>query len=371
METIPRVRLADFEKGDYVSKRQPCLVSDGLGSCEGMRRWTPEYLAATCGDVPVSVAVSVDRAGWHPAVPQRQGKYTLPQVPLRDAVRWITSAELTDREFYVPHEPIQRFPRLCQDVTFPTPLEESRVNIWFGSANTLSGLHHDRSPNWYAQVFGEKRFILFSPDQVNSLYPQSGILGHASAVDPVQPDLKAFPRFAEAKPIEVTVKAGEVLFLPSFWWHHVTSLSVSISVNQWWRGDLSEFCNRTGARLMRLEYQHDSLAGELRRLNLQLEDLVVFAEKAASMDHGMAAVALCVVLDNFDRWPIHGDSIGPVEADVRHRIERLRKALLDDKVYEISAQTVAALARRVRHERVLAVFGRTCRSTPMHVQSAV
>jgi hypothetical protein len=359
MDTIPTIRMADFASGDFVARRRPCLISDGLAAHEGLRRWTPEYLAEMCGDVRVNVAVSVGRAGWHPAVPQRQGKYTLPQVPLRDAVRWITSSEHPERELYVPHEPIQKFPPLCGDITFEKPLSESKVNIWFGTANTVSGLHHDRAPNWYAQVYGEKQFILFSPDQVKLLYPRSSAMQtHTSAVDPVHPDLVAHPRFAEARPVAVTVRTGEVLFLPSFWWHHVTSLSVSISVNQWWRADLSEHYNPTGARLMTVQYVHDSWATELKARNLQLEDLLDIAEQAAPMDQAMAALPLCVLLDNFDRWPDHEGETMAVEADIRQGIERLRQAVLDDEVYEISRDTIAALARRVREESVLGEFAR-------------
>ena len=371
METIPSVTLAEFETGDYVSRRQPCLISDGLAPCEGMRRWTPEYLAATCGDVRVKVSVSVDRGGRTPAAPRRQEGYSLPQVPLREAVRWITNAELADRQFYVPNEPIQRFRPLCQDIRFPKPTLESKTRIWFGTADTVSGLHHDYLTNWYAQVFGEKQFILFSPDQVNSLYPKSGSLAHWSAVDPVHPDLDAFPRFAAARPVTVTVTAGEVLFLPSFWWHHVTSLSVSISVNQWWRDDLSEYCNKTGARLMTANYKSDKLAGELHSRNLQLEDLLVFAETAAAMDQTMAALALCVVLDACDRWPDRAQVTAPVEADVRQGVERLRQAVLDETVYEIAPETIVALARRIRHASVLAAFAHACRQASLPSQAAV
>ncbi len=356
MQTIATVRLADFEPGGFVARREPCLIEDGLAACEQAHRWTPEYLAERCGDVRVSMAVSVDRAGWHPTVPQRAGKYTLPQVPLREAVRWITDPALADREFYVPHEPIQRFPALVQDITLARPLSESRVNLWFGSANTLSGLHHDRSPNWYTQVYGEKQFILFSPDQVPFLYPQGD--RHTSAVDPVHPDLEAHPRFADARPLVVRVKAGQVLFMPSYWWHHVTSLSVSISVNQWWRADLSEQCNRTGARLMKLQYVHDSWAGEMKNRNMQLDDLFDYAERAAPMDQAIAAMALCVVLDNFDRWPDSGHRRPPLDPEIRQRLERLRQAVLDDDVYEIDGETIAALARRASQESALGAFAR-------------
>jgi hypothetical protein len=364
METIPKIAMADFAAGEYVSRRQPCVIADGLASCERLRRWTPEYLAAACGDTLVSVAVSFERASRDVASPaERKRRYRLANVELRDAVRWMTSAELADREFYVPQEPIDKFPALGKDVTFGKPLSEARVNLWVGTANTVSELHHDLTPNMFAQVLGEKRFILFSPDHVHSMYPKSGEDFHISGVDPVRPDLQAYPRFAEATPFVVTLKAGEILFLPSFWWHHVTSLSMSISVNQWWRSDLREYCNPTGARLMAKEYVRTGWAALLRTRKMRLDDVLVFAEDAAATDQAMAALALNVVLEHYDRWPDHNHATAPVEVDVRADVERLRQAVLDDRVYDISRATVAALARRVRHESVLGAFARGCRPT--------
>jgi hypothetical protein len=270
----------------------------------------------------------------------------------------MTSAELADREFYVPQEPIEKFPRLSTDVTFGKPLQESRVRLWIGTANTVTPLHHDLTPNMFAQVVGEKRFILYSPDHVTSLYPRTGEEFHVSAVDPIRPDLRAYPRFAEARPIVVTVRAGEILFLPSFWWHHVTSLSMSISVNQWWRPDLHEYCNRTGARLMVREYTQDGWAAVLKTRKILLDDLLVFAEHAAAADQTMAVLALSVLLDHYERWPDHTQATAPVERDVREDIERLKQAVLEEDAYGISRDTVAALARRVRDESVLGAFAR-------------
>ncbi len=353
---IPTVRLADFEKEGYVSRREPCLIPDGLAACEALCRWTPEHLAATCGDVRVSVAVSFDGSGWRPSSTQRKRAFSLASVPLRDAVRWITRADHTGRAFYVPQEPIEKFQPICEDVTFGKA--RSRVVVWLGTANTVSILHHDMSPNLFAQVYGEKRFILYSPDQVKSLYPQTGKQAHVSAVDPLRPDLTSYPHFAEATPMTVTVVPGQILFLPAFWWHHVTSLSVSISVSQWWRTDLEDYCNRTGARLMAEEYLLDGWAGMMRQRDMQLDDLLVFAERAAALDQTMAGLALCVVLDRYDRWPDHDESTTPVEADVRQGVERLRQAVLDDEAYTIDGETIARLARRIREESVLGAFAR-------------
>lgn len=40
-------------------------------------------------------------------------------------------------------------------------------------------------------------------------------------VDPLAPDLSHYPDYAKATPITVTVQEGEMLYLPSLWFHHV------------------------------------------------------------------------------------------------------------------------------------------------------
>jgi hypothetical protein len=40
-------------------------------------------------------------------------------------------------------------------------------------------------------------------------------------VDPLQPDFQSYPMYSKAKAVTVTVKAGEMLYLPSLWFHHV------------------------------------------------------------------------------------------------------------------------------------------------------
>jgi len=40
-------------------------------------------------------------------------------------------------------------------------------------------------------------------------------------VDPLKPDTGRYPQFANARPLEVTVGPGDMLYLPSLWFHHV------------------------------------------------------------------------------------------------------------------------------------------------------
>lgn len=40
-------------------------------------------------------------------------------------------------------------------------------------------------------------------------------------LDPLRPDLQRYPQYRGARPLRCSVKAGEILYLPSLWFHHV------------------------------------------------------------------------------------------------------------------------------------------------------
>jgi hypothetical protein len=110
-------------------------------------------------------------------------------------------------------------------------------NLWLGPAGTVTHLHRDGSDNLFIQLWGSKRFILFSPDQRPLLSAWSaGDSGlDVCDVDPEHPDHERFPQFRDARAITCDVAAGEMLFLPEGWFHHVRSLAPSLSINFWTR----------------------------------------------------------------------------------------------------------------------------------------
>jgi Cupin-like domain len=58
-----------------------------------------------------------------------------------------------------------------------------------------------------------------------------------SVVDSSDPDLEKFPRFSKALQDSQTAEvcAGDMLYLPTNWWHNVRSEGLNISVNLWWK----------------------------------------------------------------------------------------------------------------------------------------
>ncbi|GGC18241.1 cupin-like domain-containing protein [Pseudoduganella buxea] len=118
---------------------------------------------------------------------------------------------------------------------------DALASIWIGNRTRIAA-HYDLPDNLACVAAGRRRFTLFPPEQVANLYV--GPLdftpaGQAiSLVDFRQPDLARFPRFAEAQEHGqvAELEAGDALFIPSTWWHHVEALDrFNVLVNYWWR----------------------------------------------------------------------------------------------------------------------------------------
>ncbi|WP_181427837.1 cupin-like domain-containing protein [Pseudomonas mosselii] len=109
--------------------------------------------------------------------------------------------------------------------------------VWLGPAGTVTCLHCDYEDNLFAQVWGRKRFLLASPATLGNLYveavkPTLSI----SSFDPDQPDYEKYPLARAVDFIECIVQPGDLLYLPAGWFHHVTALDFSLSINRWMPG---------------------------------------------------------------------------------------------------------------------------------------
>ena len=112
--------------------------------------------------------------------------------------------------------------------------------IWIGNA-IITPAHFDQSSNLACVVSGQRRFTLFPPEQVGNLY--IGPLDFAPTPTPISlvdfhaPDEARFPRFKQALQVAqvADLEAGDMLYIPPLWWHHVESFDkLNVLVNYWW-----------------------------------------------------------------------------------------------------------------------------------------
>ena len=100
--------------------------------------------------------------------------------------------------------------------------------------------HFDGARNMVALMGGERRYILSHPDQCENLalFPKGHPSARHSAVDWSNPDLNKFPQFRYAEANEVVLQAGDVLYLPTTWFHFIVSLELNFQCNT--RSGMSE-----------------------------------------------------------------------------------------------------------------------------------
>lgn len=164
------------------------------------------------------------------------------------------------------------------------------ASIWLGNRTRVAA-HFDFPSNLACVVAGHRQFQLFPPDQIENLY--IGPLDFTPAGQPIslvdfkQPDLALHPKFQEAlSQVRIAdLSAGDALFIPSMWWHHVEATeSFNVLVNYWWRSSPSYL----GAPLNAL--QHAILAlrdlpPEQREAWHKLFDHYVFNAGPKTVDH--------------------------------------------------------------------------------------
>mmetsp|Transcript_19949 Transcript_19949/g.28574 ORF Transcript_19949/g.28574 Transcript_19949/m.28574 type:complete len:441 (+) Transcript_19949:104-1426(+) len=163
-----------------------------------------------------------------------------------------------------------------------------------GKSGFISQLHFDEQENLFAQLHGQKRVRLFHPENWFALYPypfghpcdrQSQITlpstpGVRDLKDPM--DIRRFPSFNSHDPIPieleeryVDLEAGEILYIPQYWFHQMEGLSDNISLSWWFKHK-----NSTNTDVSTLCKHEISLVAVRRNLEKLLSDFAGSGRKA-------------------------------------------------------------------------------------------
>lgn len=119
-------------------------------------------------------------------------------------------------------------PRLARDA-----LLEPQLWLGRGREGGVTGmLHRDDGDSLLCQVIGGKRFLLYSPDQAEDVYP----LAHYGEFQPCwaqpwAPDYARHPRLKRAEPIDVELRPGDLLLLACGWFHVAFAPEPTMSIS--------------------------------------------------------------------------------------------------------------------------------------------
>lgn len=222
----------------YASVRKPVIITDAMKNWKASTKWTMDFFKSEYGSI---TDVVID-CNAETSLKSR----TYVSMTIADYIDYVTSGD-QNKLLYLSRFSICDHPELWEDYQDPIyfnnwykkfPLEILRKYMRYsfylliGQKDTSIGLHYDTENDtaWVAVISGRKQIVLFSPDQEKYLYD--------GQVDSFNPDLEKFPLYANAKPVECILNQGEMIHIPSKWWHQVKNLENTISLainslNEW------------------------------------------------------------------------------------------------------------------------------------------
>ncbi|XP_061176606.1 uncharacterized protein LOC133185401 [Saccostrea echinata] len=294
---IPECERIDFPSREdffhnYVKISKPVIFKNALRDWPAFTKWSNRYFREKFGknDVHIKLTPLGEYEGVEPRYMwENHENFEIPksvedQLPFpdlvvvrpatknmnfssfMDIVEGVSNGTINDMSAYLEYSSIpDHLPELEEDLRddllFQGLLNRKHLNIWLSDGRTLGKLHFDQFDNLLCQISGKKQVILFDPHNNHQMYEghiPEAILSYSqtsntfyrrnllestsmvmSPVDIQNPDYSRFPLFGETYPLNCTIEDGDILYMPSFWWHEVQSFpnktaGRNLAINFWY-----------------------------------------------------------------------------------------------------------------------------------------
>ncbi len=238
---IQRVSIGDLREGSFGEK--PLIVTGGMQSWPALTKWPdPNYFRTNFGEKVVQGA----RAN-RGAIQYTPSEWL--NLPVNEFLDAMFASEKPSLLMSLPAiqlegmRPGAPFHRLLSDIDIPPFFAATGgVYLLLGNGRTVSNTHTDARDNLIAMASGIKRFVLFDPNA--NVYPHPVALRTRerygtflsalhSSVNLEKPDLEASPGMRTQPYYEAEVVAGEMIYMPVWWWHFVSSEGFAVAANFW------------------------------------------------------------------------------------------------------------------------------------------
>ena len=241
----------DFFRDEIMPRREPAVLRRAASQwplVAAARSETAQWmamLASTASDAPVDIlrADPAEEGRFHYSADGRSLNFIRGRAPLATFLAALQEQAAEDRPFamVVQGALAERFvPGFRSSHSMPLAPPHAEPRLWIGNASKVA-THNDPTDNVAVVAAGRRRFTLFPPDAEVDLH--MGPAHPTPAGTPVSmvhvtaPDRDRYPRYETALKVaqEAELEAGDAIFIPATWFHHVEALDrFNMLVNYWW-----------------------------------------------------------------------------------------------------------------------------------------
>ena len=228
LERVSKLTPKEFLH-EFVLQAKPVIITDLTKNWPAMGKWTPEFFSKNYGHVTHEV---------------KGVKYTVAQQ--MELIKTSTEEKPAPYAYNLNVDTV--FPELAADLKpsllgrsdrFANPLWPKALfrgaikhEVFFGGKGSSFPVLHVDLQHLHTQItqlYGDKEFFLFAPDQTPNMYPRKDYPLYSDVDNVFAPDPERFPLFVKASGHRAMVREGETVFFPTGWWHTTLSPGPSIS----------------------------------------------------------------------------------------------------------------------------------------------
>lgn len=226
-----KLTFKDFEN-EYLKKNKPVVITDAISDWDALGKWTPEYFKNNYSDMDIDLDGLKMGEFIDMVTDKNRSESELPY--LRNKQLYDYFPELMADVLPMP---VFMRPNWFNNKLIPGRIRNRRTDLFIGGPGSkFPYVHWDNYHGyaWLFQIYGEKEYIVFPPEQSEYMYARTNLKGIAnqSTIEDIEnPDYEKYPLFKKTTPIRIVLKAGEMMFMAAGWWHTARMLSPSITVS--------------------------------------------------------------------------------------------------------------------------------------------
>ena len=227
IERVKTISKKDFY-ANFVKKQKPVVVEQLTYDWPAYKKWNLNYIKELAGDK--TVPLYDDRP-----VSYKDGfNEAHANMKMADYIDLLNTKPTNFRIFL--YNLMQEVPLLKKDFHWPDiglRLVKQLPMLFFGGENSKVFMHFDidYSNILHFHFHGQKRCVLFAPEQTPYLYKIPFALISREDIDFDNPDFDKFPALKQAKGYVTELKHGEMLYMPEGYWHYMKYLTPGFSMS--------------------------------------------------------------------------------------------------------------------------------------------
>lgn len=225
IDRVDGITRKEFQE-KYMKPQKPVIVKHFYGKDAPMyKKWTFDYFKRELGDIEVGIYDVEGKARKD----DRSYKGANDFMKFGDYLDMVQAGPSSRRLFLF--NVFKHKPDLFNDFEFPDVADRVLKKLplaFFGGEGAVTRIHRDmdNSNVYLTELHGKKRVVLFDPKYSDMLYRYP--FGTHTSIDINNPDYEKYPALDKVVGYDCVIEAGDTVFMPSGWWHHIEYQSAGI-----------------------------------------------------------------------------------------------------------------------------------------------